>query len=332
MSSAKKRPAEVPRSEVLPIAGRSLPLPVFFASVSSVKYDRPVAETMTLLIEAGYPAVLISAYDYAHSNGAEQKQIRKLAKKAADRGIVLLVDSGRYESFWLRDTSWDRTDFLAAIRDLRPPLAFSFDAPVDSDDAADVARDAVDRATADQKDLPDTTVLPIVHGAPAVLPAAVVEVASLMAPLAVALPERELGEGLLARSATLGRTIEALRDARVAVPLHLLGTGDPLSILVYAAVGADSFDGLEWCHTVVNFDDASLHHLQHLDLFVSQSGVDVADGLFLEAAQAHNLVFLIEWMRRIRDASDDELREMILRYVAEPGRSAIAGAISGTAK
>ena len=332
MSTAKKRPAEVQRSEVLPIAERSLPLPVFFASVSSVKYDRPVAETMALLIEAGYPAVLISAYDYAQSTGPEQKQMRKLAKTAADRGIVLLVDSGRYESYWLHDTSWDRKGFLAAIRSLSPPLAFSFDAPVDSDDAALVARDAVERAVADQRDLPDTTVLPIVHGVPAVLPAAVAEVASLMAPLAVALPERELGEGLLARSATLRRTIDALRDANLSVPLHLLGTGDPLSILVYAAVGADSFDGLEWCHTVVNFDDASLHHLQHLDLFASQSGVNVADGLFLEAAQAHNLVFLIDWMRRIRDASNDELKEMILKFVPKPGRSAVAGAISGSGK
>jgi queuine/archaeosine tRNA-ribosyltransferase len=317
---------------VLPIAERALPLPVFFASVSSVKYDRPIAETMTLLIEAEYPAVLISAYDYAQSKAPEQKEIRRLATTAADRGIVLLVDSGRYESFWLRDTSWDRTDFLAAIRDLKPPLAFSFDAPIDSNDAAEVARDAVERATADQMDLPDTTVLPIVHGAPSVLPAAVAEVASLMAPLAVALPERELGEGLLARAATLRRTTGALKDAKVAIPLHLLGTGDPLSILVYAAMGADSFDGLEWCHTVVNFDDASLHHLQHLDLFVSQSGVDVVDGLFLEAAQAHNLVFLIDWLRRIRDASDDQLTEMILRYVPGPGRSAIAKALSGTDK
>lgn len=330
--SSSQRPAEFQRSEVLPIAERSLPLPVFFASVSSVKYDRPVAETMTLLIEAEYPAVLISAYDYANSKAPEQKQIRKLAKTAAERGIVLLVDSGRYESFWLRDTSWDRADFLAAIRDLKPPLAFSFDAPIDSDDAVHVARDAVDRATADQKDLPDTTVLPIVHGRPAVIPAAVAEVAALMAPLAVALPERELGEGLLARAATLRQTIDAMSDAKVAVPLHLLGTGDPLSILLYAAVGADSFDGLEWCHTVVNFDDASLHHLQHLDLFVSQSGVDVADGLFLESAQAHNLVFLIDWMRRIRDASKDELRKMILKYVPEPGRSAVAEAIARTSK
>lgn len=328
MSQEEIATAGTGRSEGLLVAERSLPLPTFFASVSSVKYDRPIADTLALLIQAEYPALLISAYDYAVAPRKEQGRIRKLAAEAHERGLILLVDSGRYESFWLRDESWARDAFVAAVRDLHPPLAFSFDAPLSSDDPAEIARDVAARTTGDQTDLPGTTVLPIIHGTPSSLPAATAEVAATLAPLAVAMPERELGDGILQRADTLKRVMGSLAKQHIAVPVHLLGTGDPLSILIYAALGAGSFDGLEWCHTVVNFEDATLHHLQHFDLFAGQSGLKT-DGPFLESAQAHNLIFLIDWMRRIREASADELKEMIQKYVPEPGRQQIASEVTG---
>jgi queuine/archaeosine tRNA-ribosyltransferase len=243
-----------------------------------------------------------------------------LAERARDRGLVLLVDSGRYESFWLRDDEWDRARYLAAVGDLAPSLAFSFDAPTDTDDAATIAQDAIARAVADQSDLPHTTVMPIVHGAPDALPDATREVVRSLAPLAIAIPERELGEGIQRRAATVSRLTAMLRQDHAPAAVHLLGTGNPLSMLIYWVAGADSFDGLEWCQTVVNFDDGSLHHLQHFDLFAGQSGIDAPQGIYLESALAHNLVFLIDWMRRLRKADADQLRRLIGSFVPEPGR------------
>jgi hypothetical protein len=54
-------------------------------------------------------------------------------------------------------------------------------------------------------------------------------------------------------------------------PLHILGTGNPWSIAVLAAAGADSFDGLEWCRVAVDRDTGRLNHFQHFDFFAYQA-------------------------------------------------------------
>jgi hypothetical protein len=83
----------------------------------------------------------------------------------------------------------------------------------------------------------------------------------------IAIPERELGDGLLGRV----KTVKSIRTALDALgryyPLHLLGTGNPISMVALASAGADSFDGLEWCRTVANYDNGNLFHFQHFDCF-----------------------------------------------------------------
>ena len=46
-----------------------------------------------------------------------------------------------------------------------------------------------------------------------------------------------------------------------------MGTGNPLSIIAFAAAGADSFDGLEWCRTAADYDNNYLFHFQQFDFF-----------------------------------------------------------------
>jgi hypothetical protein len=51
----------------------------------------------------------------------------------------------------------------------------------------------------------------------------------------------------------------------------LLGTGNPWTVGILASAGADCFDGLEWCRTVVDHETDRLNHFQHFDLFTDQT-------------------------------------------------------------
>jgi queuine/archaeosine tRNA-ribosyltransferase len=84
--------------------------------------------------------------------------------------------------------------------------------------------------------------------------------------------------------------------------LHLLGTGNPISIGLYSAVGADSFDGLEWCQTVVDHETALLYHLSQADFFTAQTAWSEAKLSFQARTLAHNLEFYAAWMQRLRTA------------------------------
>ena len=68
----------------------------------------------------------------------------------------------------------------------------------------------------------------------------------------IAVPERELGDGILERSKSVRRIRRVLDNTGRYRLIHILGTGNPYSILLLAAAGADLFDGLEWCRTVAD--------------------------------------------------------------------------------
>lgn len=68
------------------------------------------------------------------------------------------------------------------------------------------------------------------------------------APFAVlGVTEKELGSSLLARMTNIARLRRSLREARLdAIPIHVFGSLDTLSTLLYFVMGADIFDGLTW--------------------------------------------------------------------------------------
>jgi queuine/archaeosine tRNA-ribosyltransferase len=147
------------------------------------------------------------------------------------------------------------------------------------------------------------TIAPIVHGRQPELPARVASVAQMARPLLLAVAERELGDGIVARA----RTVKEIRVALDAVvpdcALHLLGTGNPLSLLVFAIAGANSFDGLEWCQTVTDPDGVRLLHFQQRELVRSLVPEEIlAKWTYDQATLLHNLAFYSWWMNQVRDA------------------------------
>lgn len=129
-------------------------------------------------------------------------------------------------------------------------------------------------------------------------------------PTLIAVPERELGIGVLERAKIVHLIRRSLDELGFYQPVHLLGTGNPLSIAILAAVGALCFDGLEWCRTVADHQSGTLYHFHQYDFFAWQA--ELADSPIAQAAAKsseigyagkvvfHNLDFFAAWMSELR--------------------------------
>lgn len=282
---------------------RALPLPVFFPSVSSVKTAlRPMDYVQLLSSLAGVnDQFLVSAFDLARID--EARCAREVLDCARNAGALVLMDSGNYESSWKdAQASWKQADFHRVLSAFPCDLAFGFDEQAPPGNFDEDLALIVNHWQADQAVAGDRLIVPIVHAADRV-PASCAAVAAETGVAMIAVAERRLGDGVAERARSVRAIREALNKLDRYVVLHLLGTGNPISMALYTAMGADSFDGLEWCQTVVDHDTAALHHLSHADFFAGQTAWGDAGLSFQARTLAHNLEFFADWMRRLRDAT-----------------------------
>jgi len=300
------------------LGGTSMPLPCFFPSVSSVKTNLMPVDYIELLTAATYPLYLISAYDIARSTPEHQTRISDALKKSREQGSVILMDSGNYESFWKAADDWRVERFHAVIGAYEHDIAFCYDNQNPPQTVDATSEDVIKSVLRDQE-YSTGTVVPIVHGPAALLPHAAQKVAEKLCPILLAVPERALGEGIVARAATVRKIRNALNTLSFYCPLHLLGTGNPISIIVYTMAGADSFDGLEWCQTVVDHDTALLYHFQQWDFVKSQTEWGTNGDLpYIQSVLMHNLEFFSSFMRDLQEAAiRDALDDILARYLSE---------------
>ena len=303
----------IDRITKLSVAHTALPLPCFFPSISSVKTNLMPVDYAELLAAAGHPLFLVSAYDIAHCSDDERLRMDNALKQSKRRGKVILMDSGNYESYWKDDQDWQPDSFHRVVSSSQHHLCFCYDNQRPPDASESIAEDVVARVTRDQ-DHSLGTVAPIIRGRTRVLPDAVCKTAEQLYPLFLAVPERELGEGILERTRSVSRIRTSLNSLDVYLPLHLLGTGNPLSIVAYTLAGADSFDGLEWCQTVVDHQTARLLHFQQWDLIRHQTEWGQCHVLpYVQSVLMHNLDFYREFMARLNAAMHQGESESLLR-------------------
>jgi len=299
------------------IANARLPLPTLFLSVSSFETQLLPADAVQALRVFGAQTILISAYDMV--NRRKPKAMIDELTKYRESGGFVLVDSGNYEASRLGTRRWKAEDFKEALAQTPHDWVFCFDVmnPLhDPDRGINDIVNAVERDSA----FTDAPVLPIVH-APIRkkggyklhdIPRIMHEVADRLEPPLIAIPERELGPGLISRIRTVQAIREELSNLPFYQPLHILGTGNPWSMAVLAAAGADTFDGLEWCRMAIDRDKDRLHHFQHFDFFTYQTSV--ADSPITREALAdkavdfagkvafHNLDYFAGLMKNMREA------------------------------
>lgn len=308
-----------------------LTLPLFFFSVSSYETRLRPYEALVALKTFGAEAVLVSAYDFvARETGrAERREEQRLIDKMIESlndcrgsGGLVLLDSGNYERGRKSDGTWKRVNFRSALRRTPHDLSFCFDSLDPGATAPTIARKTIDTVRRDES-FTSSSVLPIVHVPrdqeggyrTSLAPSVILEIAQTLAPPLIAIPERELGDGVLARLATMKAIRTELSRLNRYQPIHVLGTGTPVSIALLTAAGADSFDGLEWCRDVVDAEGKRFHHFHLFDFFRYQAELSASDVTaraqqddavrYTGKAVLHNLGFYADWLRELRESAHD---------------------------
>ena len=300
------------RKLFLPVRGKSLRLPVYFPSISSVKTSLSPFDYYKILKALGQQHFLVSAYDIDKSY--QRGEFIELLKASHMKdGPVILMDSGNYESYWIRDKNWSIDGFNEILKEEISDLAFCFDNQFPPHDIKENAVLVTSSTIKSQAVSTATSIIPIIHCRKQDINAAVLELYNQTNFSMVSIPERILGDGLLERIETVTKLRKELNKLDNYVYLHLLGTGNPFSLLLLSLAGADSFDGLEWCQTTVNTETSLLYHFQQRELvddncnFCKNTDLD-----YTLKTLGHNLLFYNSWMNKIQDAFENNTIDDLL--------------------
>lgn len=301
-----------PRTYKLERSYKELETPFFFPSISSIRTNRTVNEYFNILIKSSYPGFLISAYDIYHSD--DRDSLIKNVLGITNRGIFTLLDSGNYEAFWNKDTEWDIKKLESVLNDITVDLCFSFDVYRRDDKDIDAhVNETIENSLITTSMMSYGTVVPLIHSEPKDFGEIVRKVVESIYPEIIGITERDLGSSLLERAKTLKIIRDELSKIDVGIPIHLLGTGNPISLLVYTLCGADIFDGLEWCKCVANPATGHLHHFTHKELVdCNCEACNSKDDSYEFQTICHNLIFYRSFMGEIRQAIEDGHESEIL--------------------
>jgi hypothetical protein len=104
-----------------------LNLPLFFPSISSVKTNFTALEYLKLLKASATKNFLISAYDIFNQEDEKKQEMLGILKELKENGIIILMDSGNYESYWHKDSNWTISTFESILKQELANIYFSFD-------------------------------------------------------------------------------------------------------------------------------------------------------------------------------------------------------------
>jgi hypothetical protein len=305
-----KRPHELNLDEHV------ISMPCYFPSISSIKTNLSPLSYLQVLCAVEYPLFLISAYDIHQSIPGDQEKIHVLLKNANNKGELVLLDSGNYESYWKKDNSWNIERYRSILRLSSHTVAFAYDFQNPLQSPHEITEVIVKQVYEDRGFSSNGLIVPIIHGNKSNLAEIIFDVAIKTKPVMVAIPERILGDGIIERAKRVLEIRKKLNESGRYYPLHLLGTGNPRSILLYAICGADSFDGLEWCQTTVDHNTGLLYHFQQRELFGEQSPFCKLQNFpYGQATLGHNLLFYQTWMGKLhQNLKDDNLLDLAKEY------------------
>lgn len=344
------------RLQEVPVGTKILPLPSFVFSLSSFETQLHPLDGLQLLASLPDAACLVSAFDVHGNVRGYSRGLRDVSAS----GRVLLLDSGNYEATRKKahakngkGRGWRRQDFWDVVQSADWDLVFSYDHPPPEGSVDHVIDQILDSYFDDmlKTGLDHLTLCPIVHAATngrqgeqrrAETATLLASIAREIHPTLIAIPERELGDGLLERM----RTVRAIRSALDSLnwyqPLHILGTGNPVTMAALAVSGADVFDGLEWCRTAANYENNNLMHFQQFDLLKSafasrmmlpdaRKMVEWETGPFALRAASYNFDYFMNWASQLRDSVHSRKPQTIFQGIPYVGAELTKDYLNGNA-
>lgn len=131
--------------------------------------------------------------------------------------------------------------------------------------------------------------------------------------------EKELGNSILERMVRIGELRQVLDTAGLFIPIHVFGSLDPLSVILYFVAGAEIFDGLTWVRFAYNKDQC---------IYVQNNaaltyGIEVGGNELQVRTIADNLRYLEQLERSLRrfgetkDWNQLTIHEEFVRQAAE---------------
>lgn len=289
--------------------------PFFYPSISSIQANYEVYDYFKLIQKTAYPAFLVSAYDLFNS---KEKNFIKDISTTSQKGFLVLMDSGHYEAYWQNDKNWTFDKLQKVLKDIDIDLCFSFDVFYDGKKKLKEHIKETIKYTAMTGGAQKSGItIPIIHSSIKDFPIVIKEVVEGVNPEIIGVTERELGSSLLERARNLRLLRNELNKIRKDIPIHLLGTGNPISMLIYFLCGADFFDALEWCKNVANPKDGNLYHFVQMDLIDCDCEVcKIKDLPYPVRVTSHNLIFYKNFTDEIREAvTSKNIDKLLSKYL-----------------
>jgi len=298
------------------IGGTFLSLPCFFPSISTIKTNLSPLEYLKILTAFKHPLFLISAYDLYYGDAMQLKIVKGLLENAVNNKQIVLIDSGNYESYWKNDKTWSIEKYREILKSIPYQIAFCYDVFKWGIDLQGIINKIEDEVIESQS-FSRGTIVPILHSQKELFPKTIAKLTDRLNPLFIAIPERELGDGILERATNVFKIRKELNKKLQYFPLHLLGTGNPLSMLIYSICGADSFDGLEWCQATINYDTGLLYHFQQREFFkLDQKLQEISNLPYTQLTLVYNLIFYNKWMKKINKGFlNNNIMEIVDSYL-----------------
>lgn len=290
--------------------------PFFFPSISSIQTNYDIYDYFKLIQRTSYPAFLVSAYDLYHYK--KRKNFIKEISELSQKSFFVLMDSGHYEASWCKDDKWTFNKFQEILKDSEIDLCFSFDVYYDEKNKTEKHIKETIKYTAMTASVQKSGVtIPIIHATPNNFPFFVKKIIEGLNPQIIGITERDLGDSLLERANNLRIIRKELDKTREDIAIHLLGTGNPTSLLVYSLCGADFFDALEWCKNVVNPANGHLYHFVQMELIDCKcKSCKIRNLPYPVRVTSHNLLFYERFTNEIRESINSKgVDKLLSKYL-----------------
>lgn len=314
------------RTYLIENSGKSIETPFFVPAISSTKANWPISGYIDLIQNIGYPGFLVSAYDFYQLEKETREHLEKMLSKDSNKRIFLFLDNGNYEAYWYKDQTWTSKKLESVLAKIHPDFCFSFDIFWEKETNVEKhikeTITSIARTAGMQK---SGSTIALFHSNTKLFPKNIRKVVDYINPEIVAIPERELGFSIFERAQTIKNIRIELDEIKKPIPIHILGAGNPVSILVYTLCGADMYDALDWSSTFIDPRTGQLLHFSHKDLVnCGCKACRMKKVPYNYQVMTHNLIFYGEFLDKIKGSIQNEEIDWILNeYLHEKNVSQV---------